>query len=110
VSDECVLAPRTPTPEMIDRGVHAQDPQVSGGSSNANRLRRRARRVYEAMLGATPAEPTEAMVDAYLAANQAYWDRVDAEPLPPIGKWRNGTVKEATMESLRAALKCRRVK
>jgi hypothetical protein len=48
-------------------------------------------------------EPTEAMVTAYLTANDAYWKRIDGEPTK-LGKWRNGTPSEATMVSLRAAL------
>ena len=46
---------------------------------------------------------TEAMVTAYLTANDAYWKRVDAEPTK-LGKWRNGTPSEATRVSLAAAL------
>ncbi len=50
-----------------------------------------------------PPLPSEAMIDAYLQANDAYWKRTDDLPTPP-GKWRTGTVREATRESLRAAL------
>lgn len=46
---------------------------------------------------------TEAMVTAYLQANDAYWKRIDDEPTK-LGKWRNGTPSEATHISLRAAL------
>lgn len=46
---------------------------------------------------------TDAMVDAYLKANDAYWKRTDEMPKPP-GKWRAGTVGEATRVSLEAAL------
>lgn len=46
---------------------------------------------------------TDAMVDAYLKANDAYWRRTDQLPTPP-DKWRTGTPREATRESLRAAL------
>lgn len=48
-------------------------------------------------------EVTDAMVDAYLKANDAYWKRTDELPTAP-GKWRTGTPREATRESLRAAL------
>lgn len=48
-------------------------------------------------------EITDAMVDAYLAANTAYWVEVDAKPWKP-GVWRNGTPREATRVSLAAAL------
>lgn len=48
-------------------------------------------------------EVTDAMVDAYLQANDAYWKRTDELPTPP-NKWRTGTPREATRESLRAAL------
>lgn len=60
---------------------------------------------------APPAEPaqieiTDAMVAAYLAANTAYWQEVDALPLntrnPSV--WRSGTPSDATRVSLRAAL------
>lgn len=46
---------------------------------------------------------TDAMVDAYLKANDAYWQRTDQLPTPP-NKWRTGTPREATRESLAAAL------
>lgn len=49
------------------------------------------------------AEPTAEMVAAYLNANRAYWQRIDAEP-GKLGKWRNGTAEEATAYGLRAAL------
>ena len=46
---------------------------------------------------------TDAMVDAYLKANDAYWHRTDQLPKPP-NKWRTGTPREAVRESLVAAL------
>ena len=46
---------------------------------------------------------TDAMVVAYLRANDEYWKGTDELPKPPA-KWRAGTVKEATRESLKAAL------
>ena len=46
---------------------------------------------------------TDEMVEAYLKANDEYWRKVD-EIAPPIGVWRNGTPREATRESLHAAL------
>lgn len=46
---------------------------------------------------------TDAMVDAYLQANDAYWRETDALPTRP-DKWRNGTPREATRVSLAAAL------
>jgi hypothetical protein len=49
------------------------------------------------------AEPTQEMVTAYLTANDAYWHRVDEAPTK-IGKWRDGTPREATLVSLRSAL------
>lgn len=52
---------------------------------------------------ATAPEVTDAMVDAYLRANDAYWKRTDELPTPP-DKWRTGTPREATREGLRAAL------
>lgn len=50
-----------------------------------------------------PIEVTDAMVAAYLQANDAYWKRTDELPTPP-NKWRTGTPSEATRESLKAAL------
>lgn len=47
-------------------------------------------------------EPTDAAIEAYLRANDAYWKEVDKMPTRP-GKWRNGTPSEATRVSLRAA-------
>jgi hypothetical protein len=49
-------------------------------------------------------EPTDAMVDAYLAANTAYWQEVDELPPDLTKEWRQGTPREATRVSLRAAL------
>jgi len=46
---------------------------------------------------------TEAMIDAYLEANDAYWKRTDELPKSGV-KWRNGTPREATREGLVAAL------
>lgn len=46
---------------------------------------------------------TEAMVTAYLTANDAYWKRTDELPRSP-DKWRTGTPREATRVSLAAAL------
>lgn len=65
---------------------------------------------YLAALSSAPSVPkgealtvTQAMVDAYLKANDAYWKRTDELPKPP-DKWRTGTVGEATRVSLEAAL------
>lgn len=46
---------------------------------------------------------TDAMIGAYLSANNAYWVRTDQMP-PAPGRVRAGNVKDATRESLRAAL------
>jgi hypothetical protein len=67
-----------------------------------------AARVAPSAVAAEDARPavavvTEAMVEAYLTANDAYWKRVDGEPTT-LGKWRNGTPSEATRVSLAAAL------
>jgi hypothetical protein len=62
--------------------------------------------LYATPPAATPAAPgevTDAMVDAYLKANDAYWKRTDELPKSGV-KWRNGTPREATRESLIAAL------
>lgn len=48
-------------------------------------------------------EPTEAMIDGYLRANNEYWS--ETEKLAVTGQWRAGTAREATRYSLRAALK-----
>ena len=43
--------PVQPTAEMLERAIYAQQPnQPLGGSGNANRLRRRAARIWAAML------------------------------------------------------------
>jgi hypothetical protein len=52
---------------------------------------------------AQPLTVTEAMVDAYLRANTLYWRSTDEIQCPP-GKWRTGSVGEATRVSLEAAL------
>jgi hypothetical protein len=50
-----------------------------------------------------PIEPTEEMVEQYLLANAKYW--VDHDQLPsPIGKWRSGTAKQATVAGYKAML------
>jgi len=55
--------------------------------------------------------PTDAMVAAYLTANDAYWREVDA--IPPSKRdpstWRNGTPTEATRIALKAAFACARL-
>ncbi len=48
-------------------------------------------------------EVTEAMVTTYLEANDAYWRKTDELPKRP-GRWREGTSREATAVSLKAAL------
>lgn len=52
---------------------------------------------------AVPGDVTDAMVDAYLKANDAYWRETDTQPKSPA-KWRNGNPKEATRVSLAAAI------
>jgi hypothetical protein len=51
-----VLVPVEPTREMVECAVYAQEPSVgspAGGSNNANRLRRKAKRIWAAMLNAS---------------------------------------------------------
>lgn len=48
---------------------------------------------------------TDAMIDAYLRANTAYWTETDEMPHSNPSVWRNGTVREATQVSLTAALR-----
>ena len=51
-----VLVPAEPTREMVECAVYAQEPSVgspAGGSNNANRLRRKAKRIWAAMLNAS---------------------------------------------------------
>lgn len=60
-------------------------------------------------VAAPPAQPqsepvTDAMVSAYLEANDAYWREVDALPTDITKPWRQGTPREATRVSLAAAL------
>jgi hypothetical protein len=57
-----------------------------------------------AQQGALVPPVTDAMVAAYLTANDAYWREVDALPSDPTKPWRQGTPKEATRVSLEAAL------
>lgn len=59
--------------------------------------------VDQAALRGNAGAPTEAMVTAYLKANDAYWKDVDAGP-SRLGIWRDGTPREATHVSLIAAL------
>lgn len=49
-------------------------------------------------------EVTDEMVAAYLEANDRYWRETDALPATNPSKWRQGTPREATRVSLRAAL------
>jgi hypothetical protein len=78
---------------------------MSGGAEEIASMHTEQRRLVDA-LAATPApEVTEVMVTAYLTANDAYWKRTDELPATNPGKWRNGTPREATRESLQAALK-----
>lgn len=61
-----VLVPIDPTQEMVDRAVYAQEPSMGappGGSREANRLRRRARRIWSAMLAGAPACPSNPAAD-----------------------------------------------
>lgn len=68
-----------------------------------------AQKLGMALAATHPSEPaatervTDAMVDAYLKANDAYWRETDELPKAP-GEWRNGTPREATKVSLAAAL------
>lgn len=60
VPDGMALVPLTPTRNMIEAGIYAQQPnQPLGGSGNANRLRRRAMRVYGSMLSAAAKEEAD---------------------------------------------------
>lgn len=52
-------------------------------------------------------EPSPEVVEAYLRANEEYWRRIDDEPTK-LGKWRNGTVQEATAYALRTAIAAER--
>ena len=52
-------------------------------------------------------EPSPEVVEAYLRANEEYWRRIDDEPMK-LGKWRNGTVQEATAYALRTAIAAER--
>ena len=68
----------------------------------AERIEREAPAVLEGWK-LVPVEPTQAMVDAYLAANLQYWKTTDELPTPP-NRWRTGTASAATCESYRAML------
>jgi hypothetical protein len=85
----------TPITRMLDKAfehVSERGEEGVGEAGEADRAKR-----GEAV------NVTDEMVDAYLKANDAYWNRTDELPRPP-GKWCAGTSKEATAESLRAAL------
>lgn len=51
-----------------------------------------------------PREPTEAMVAAYLKANDEYWRKADELPRGPTDPCRMGTPREATVASYRAMI------
>lgn len=59
--------------------------------------------VYDAIANNYHNSVTDTMIDAYLIANDTYWRETDLIA-PPPGKWRTGTVREATRVSLLAAL------
>lgn len=70
------------------------------------RMRRRDDLAATAQASEPSADPvaiTEEMVTAYLKANDAYWMAADKLPRP-LTAWRNGTSRDATRESLSAAL------
>ena len=56
---------------------------------------------------ARPLEVTDAMVEAYLSINEAYWQRTDDMPIAykKPSRWRQGTLEEATRESLQSVFK-----
>jgi hypothetical protein len=76
---------------------------IQRGGANGGYVLTEAGRAALGVPAVAAPEVTDAMVDAYLKANDAYWKRADELPTPP-NKWRTGTPREATRESLRAAL------
>jgi hypothetical protein len=59
--------PQEPTSEMVESAVRAQSPTQGanqGGSNETNRLRRRAIRIYRAMLAAAPSPQREHVASA----------------------------------------------
>jgi hypothetical protein len=97
-----------PTIESILKALFAGDMDVA----TASRYIATHIEIAERHGAATPASPqapapqavvSEAMIEAYLTANDAYWRKTDELPQAPH-KWRNGTPSEATRVSLQAAL------
>ncbi len=95
--------------ELLDlwHGGHLQVRPEAAGAWGAAVAK--AERALAEALAEQQAEPsadapiiTDAMVSAYLNANDAYWVGVDKGPEKP-GVWRNGTPREATRVSLQAA-------
>lgn len=86
--------------KMLHEAAFGPEPSQAEKDANLAALRCVAPAVAE--LPALP-EPTEAMIDAYLKANDTYWRAMDDLP-SPIGKWRNGAVRDATKASLAAAI------
>lgn len=77
----------------------------NGGFSDEAMLRALEQFASQRVPVALPQEPvrvTDAMVEAYLTANDDYWTRTDQMPDKNPSRWRQGTPKEATRESLNA--------
>jgi len=97
------LVPVEPTNEML---ACASEHDCDGATASYQTI-------YTIMLSAAPQppqqvavpqEPTQEMVTAYLTENDAYWKRTDELPKANPSTWRQGTTREATRESLCAAL------
>ena len=76
---------------------------VSVINTQANLEAEESRAAPVAQAAAGESAVTDAMVTAYLEANDAYWRKTDHLPVPP-DKWRTGSALEATRFSLIAAL------
>lgn len=80
---------------MIERAGRDEESAIAAWNTRAA--------LAEAEGQAVP-QVTDLMVDAYLAANTAYWQEVDALPTNFTKPWRNGTPREATRLGLQAAM------
>lgn len=91
VPEGWMLVPIKPSPQMLDAAVYAQEPNMGanrGGSNSTNRLRRRAQRIYAAMLKVSMHEQEVALSSSGAAEGQTIWMEAGAETQPAQGRAR----------------------